>query len=452
MPRSVLARHSGLALAAALALPAGVTAQTPEIAREGLGAHRAAMDALELKPAPKDWLAGLSDFSGGPAPTAMSLKGQVVLIVTWTSWHPPSVQALGRAGKLAESFAGKGLVVLAAHRAERFEQAVKIAADRGYKGLLAKDTALRTTLGADSDPNFYLIDRAGNLRYADLAGTSLEPAVTALLAETPDAAAKVASAAQTKGQAKSGVTTRDLAGSEQAGRRQPAVAFTAPPESAYKAAAWPAKNKGESEIQGTQLGLGGDDLQGKSAPGFAEILNAGLWLTPRPASLAGKVTIVYFWTPAVVPGYRFTPQVDEIQRNNLDDVVVIAATGSDVLGAGNTNAKDKVKQVQVERWLRENRSDLAYVWDEPDTVAKNFAANQIPQVYLISTDGTIRWQGHPLDKEFRKALDLVISVDPGIRARRAAEAALLSGKSADAAAKPPEPPAKAPAPAGKGGE
>lgn len=404
--------------ALALLLAAGLPAAWPAPALAA---------AADVKPAPKDWLAGLSDFSGGPAPTTDTLKGQVVLILTWTSYHPPSVQALARAGRLAEAHAKDGLIVIAAHRADRFDNAAKVATDRGYKGLLAKDTgSLRSALAAESDPKFFLIDRAGNLRASNLSGDAVESALTPLLAETADAASKSAAPAQAKGPSRPAVVTRELASSEQAGRSRTAVPFTPPPDSAYAAAAWPAKNEGKNSVQGVDLGLGGDDHQGKPLPGFSDLLNTGYWVTPKPASLAGKVTIIYIWTPAELPGYRFTPQVDEVQRNNLDDVAILAYTGADLLGGGSRDRK--VKQVEVERWLRENRTDLAYSWDEANRVASALGTSQFPQVYVVSSDGTVRWQGHPIDKEFRKALDLTISVDPGVRARRAAEAAALKGQ------------------------
>lgn len=415
--------------ALALVLSAGgvmaqVPSHAPEIKREGLGAHRTAMDALELKPAPADWLASLSDWTGGPAPTDEKLKGQVVVLLTWTSWHPPSVAALARMGKLLESHASKGLVVIAAHRGERFEQATKVAGERGFKGLVAKDSGeLRKALGADSDPNVYLIDRAGNLRFADLANEGVEAAVDLLLAETAEAAAKVpATVAAAKSAVKPTLVTRDLSGNEQAGRK-PVVKFPAPPEAAYTAAAWHKKNDGKFKLQDTELGLGGDDRQGQAYPGFAEFLQGGLWLTPAPESAAGKVLIVYFWTPQAAPGYRFTPQVEELRLNNLDDVVVVAVTGADAIGS--TDNRNKLTQAQAERWLRENRSPLHYLWDEPNNRAKALNVSQVPQVYVVSTDGIIRWQGHPLDKEMRRALDVTLAVDPGIRARRAAEAAAM---------------------------
>jgi thiol-disulfide isomerase/thioredoxin len=448
MKQQVVSRVGAVVVMVAMAGVAMGQTHAPEIARAGLGEHRKAMDALELKPAPADWLASLSEFAGGPAQTAESLKGKVVVVATWTAWHPPSVQALTRASRLAETLGGKGLVVIAAHRAERYETATKLATERGLKVLVAKDSgALRTSLGADSDPNFYVIDRAGNVRFADVAGDALEAAVNLLLAETPESAAKVPGLVQAAGAAApaAAVTTRTVAEIDQAGRR-PTVQFARPNEAAYAAAPWPEHNKDGGNSSISDLGLGGDNKQGKPFEAFDTLLTAGLWLTPRPESNAGRLTLVYFWTPEEFPGYRFTPQVEEMQRNNLNDLVVVAVTGPEVgSSAGSSNNKPK-DQKNSERWLRENPSGLAFVWDQGSTRFTGAGANQVPVVYLMSTDGVVRWQGHPLDPDFRRALDVCLSVDPGVRARRAAEAAAMSG-----GAKADAPAGKSDAPAGKGG-
>jgi hypothetical protein len=47
--------------------------------------------------------------------------------------------------------------------------------------------------------------------------------------------------------------------------------------------------------------------------------------------------------------------------------------------------------------------------------------NALPTVFVISTDGIVRWQGSPLSPEFRRVVDKVLEVDPGVKARRDAE-------------------------------
>ncbi len=50
------------------------------------------------------------------------------------------------------------------------------------------DSATTTAFGVDSYPDYYVIDRAGNLRVADLANADLERTVEALLKEKPPSA------------------------------------------------------------------------------------------------------------------------------------------------------------------------------------------------------------------------------------------------------------------------
>ena len=47
---------------------------------------------------------------------------------------------------------------------------------------------------------------------------------------------------------------------------------------------------------------------------------------------------------------------------------------------------------------------------------------------VVSSDSIARWEGTVFDDAFRAALNRVINVDPGIRARRAAEEAYIRAK------------------------
>jgi hypothetical protein len=44
-----------------------------------------------------------------------------------------------------------------------------------------------------------------------------------------------------------------------------------------------------------------------------------------------------------------------------------------------------------------------------------------PAVAIVSSDGVVRWWGRAGEPDFRTALDVVLTVDPGVRARRAAD-------------------------------
>ncbi|MFT5200449.1 MAG: hypothetical protein ACI87O_003128 [Planctomycetota bacterium] len=86
---------------------------------------------------------------------------------------------------MSERYADQGLVIIGVHSKKGGEDMAKVAEKSAIPYPLAIDSSGATvrTYGADSFPDYYLIDRAGNLRVADLANGDLERAVKLLLAE-----------------------------------------------------------------------------------------------------------------------------------------------------------------------------------------------------------------------------------------------------------------------------
>lgn len=80
---------------------------------------------------------------------------------------------------------GQGLVLLGIHTKNRGEQMAAYAEEVGIPFPIAVDVDGQTVdaFAVDSYPDYYLIDRAGKLRVADLANGDLERAVGILLAE-----------------------------------------------------------------------------------------------------------------------------------------------------------------------------------------------------------------------------------------------------------------------------
>jgi len=56
-----------------------------------------------------------------------------------------------------------------------------------WPNMVDKDKKTQTAFAVDSFPDYYLVDRAGKLRFADLANKELDRAVTMLLKESPPA-------------------------------------------------------------------------------------------------------------------------------------------------------------------------------------------------------------------------------------------------------------------------
>lgn len=389
---------TGLAWAAA---PAPLEAQNPEIRREGQGERRAAVTAMELKPFDVTVLGGLKDWTNGTAPTAESLKGKPVVLVFFSSWVPASRTALGQAAQLAKT---PETVVIGIAAADRFEDAKKLFTDSGHSFLLARDEggAMRKALQSDGDPDFYVIDRAGNLRFADIETVSAGRALELVAAETEQSAAakpgEVAASAKAAAQAagRTRDTGRVLAPGE---RAKPVVKL--PDSSAYSAVLWPRKNIKEL-VQPHAT-----DIQGKTMP--AEVDPAAMeWLQEKPEDLAGKVVVVDFWATWCGPCKRSKPMLDDLAEKNRDVLAVIAMSGY------NDPKPD------VLRHLRTFPSNLYHAYDNEQKVGQALSVQAYPTVFVMSSDGIVRWMGNPLDPNFRQTVEQIIKLDPGAAARRAA--------------------------------
>jgi len=377
----------------------------PEIKREGSGERRLMLNKMELKAAATDLWAGLSNWTGGPALTSEATKGKVVVVLTWAAWHPVSQQALNRAQSLVETFGKDGVIVVAAHDARRFEDGVKLGKEKAAGVLMAQDEkgVFRKALSSEQDPNFYVIDRAGQMRFADIETGSVEAAVKLLVAETAETAAmapKKLADVQSAAAAAAG-KTRAVAGNATAR----AVRFAMPDATAYERAAWPAKN--EKDLNAT-------NKQGEKLPGADTFGQRELWITEKP-TLAGKIMVLDFWAVWCGPCKAAMPMLDDLQAKNRDDLAIIGIAGQ--------GEEMKV----VERYLQGHTSSYYHCYDGKQVIYNAMSISAIPHVVVVSTDGVIRWQGNPHSAAFRKAVELAIAVDPGVNARKRAEAKAAGG-------------------------
>ena len=396
-----------LLLAGALGAAAPVLADVPatwqpEIRREGTGARRDELNAMELKPFGADRWASLKGWANGPAPTAESLKGKVVLITTWASWHPPSVAAVVRSDKLLAGLGEKGLVVIAVHDAKRFEMATKASQERGFKCLIAQDEGgkFRQSLKADLDPNFYFLDRAGNLRFADVESDMMEKAAELLVNETAENAAKVPEAFASAIRAAKGpaVKTKAVAGSLNEGDFKPPLA------NIYDGAPWPARNLGSDEKP-----VPGADLQGQRVPDADLFGQNNVWLTAKP-KLPGRVAVLFLSSTQTDKARRARPSLVALaDRFPLDLAVIAVAAADQDVGA-------------LQRHYRENPPGYSVMQDTANGILKAAGArSEDPLALVVSTDGTVRWQGLASDPGFRAAVEQTVAADPGVAARRAAQ-------------------------------
>lgn len=407
------------AVALAVVMGAGLAAPAlanPEynlkaVRREGSGEARLKRDALELKAFPVDALAGLTDWAGGEALTADSMKGKVVLLMTWSAWQPPSQQALARAAALAAQHAEKGLLVVAVHPEQRFDAAGKHLADNGLKVLMAKDAGgkFRAALQADADPDVYLVDRAGNLRLAGIMSDQMSRAAELLLRESAEeAAAQPTEVAQRiKADRAADERTKDVGLAAKAGQALK-VSFTPPEGAAYERALWPRKNSDE-EVQQHANNIQGSKLE----VDMSQIA----WLGEKPDLASGKIVLIDFWATWCAPCKASMPTINEIARRHHKDLIVVGVSG---------NNEDRLT---VERFLRGKQLQYFHAFDTKEVVGKALSVRALPTMLLLSTDGVVRWIGHPADPNFQRIIETLINVDPGIKARREAEDRALKAAS-----------------------
>jgi thiol-disulfide isomerase/thioredoxin len=142
----------------------------------------------------------LNEMHGQPAPelalkgwinaepmTLKKLKGKIVVLDFWATWCGPCLASIPHTNELMEKYAKQGVVIIgvcAKRGAEKMADTVK---QRGIKYPVAEDTGTIAAYKANSYPDYYIIDRNGVLRWADIANRDVEKAIKILLEEKDEA-------------------------------------------------------------------------------------------------------------------------------------------------------------------------------------------------------------------------------------------------------------------------
>jgi thiol-disulfide isomerase/thioredoxin len=131
----------------------------------------------------KDWL-----NTDGKALKLEDLKGKVVVLDFWGTWCPPCRAAMPHLKELYHKHKDDGLVVIGIHTTNGGEKMEAFVKEQKLDWPIALDVDAKTVKAfhVDSYPDYYLIDRAGNLRVADLVNGDLDRAVGILLKEKAD--------------------------------------------------------------------------------------------------------------------------------------------------------------------------------------------------------------------------------------------------------------------------
>lgn len=381
-------RPSILAVCTVLILGIAPTLRADDLAvkLQGRGVRRDALNAMTYKPFDAALWGKLADYKGGSAVDEAAVKGKPVLLVAWASWFKPSHAALVEAQKLAAS--NPDLVIVGMHHNRGYDKAQETVAAGKVTFPIAHDTggevfkALRIDGGG---PNFFIIDRAGNMRFADVERASLTDAVKIVVDESAADATKAEQRVQEAMRAKGDAP---LAG--------PSVK-SKPADEAYKSANWPKVNRSVQYAK---------NVQGKPLP---VALGKETWITPKP-DLSGKVIVLDFWATWCGPCIAASPMLDELQGKFKDDLVIIGISGQ--ARPGRPEDVGAIKD-----YLKKKKSEYSHANDLDQNVYKSLAIQGIPHVVVMSTDGVVRWQGNPHEPAFAKAVEDVVANDPWVKVR-----------------------------------
>lgn len=413
------------------ALVASAQVLNPNIVREGSGERRQALNAMELAPWPSDALTKLTDWVGGKSPASSDLSGKVVVICTYSDWYPTASRAFALAQRLAATRSGEGLVVIGAHGAREWDKAKKETPKEGVNLFVAHDAdgRFREALRSDQDPDFYVVDRAGQMRFADIATESVDEAVKMLLAETAEQAAGIKdSIAAAKEKAEREARRTDAIRSNVDTRNIPEQTFVDPSPEDYQRAPWPRPEKASKDSSS-------NDNQGPKAL----TLPAPGACYPKDPAVKGRAIILYVWSPKVRSSYEtLLRDMDLEQKKYGRDVAVIGAMVDvrDRDSNSDNQNTDPLKLIeQAQKFSKSMSLEHAITLYTGNIGGRDFGGGSfgggeitIPWVAVASSDGVVRWEGPPTAPAYRAAIEGVLRADPGVKARRAAEEKFLSGK------------------------
>ncbi|KAA0212707.1 MAG: hypothetical protein DYG94_14075 [Leptolyngbya sp. PLA3] len=394
-----------LALAAGVGLLLAEPADDWRFRREGDGERRAGLDAGELKPFDPALLGSLTAWQNGTTPDAALLDGKVLAIVFWNNAEPASVRTLVPTLKRLEmTYGDRGFVSVAVHGPEHWDEAQERIASGLMTTRIALDAdgALAKALGADGAPDCFVIDRAGQMRFADMDDRDLPNAVRALVGETREEAQQAAAhraehAGQLQKQAEE-KAAREARRAEQVAKMPPR-----PDEQAYTSAAWPEQNKPRDPAA-----LHARDVQGKPLP---VPFGKETWLS-EPVPLDGRVVVLDFWATWCGPCIAASPKLDSLQKKYMDDLVVIGVSGQ---SRGSQYPED---ERAIRQYTKQHKVAYSHVHDGAQGIYRSLGITAIPHVVVLSSDGVVRWQGNPHDPSFQKVVEETLAVDPWVAARR----------------------------------
>ena len=151
---------------------------------EGGAEKRARLERLEASKQDPPALV-VENWQNSKALSLKELKGKVVVLDFWATWSGPSERAIPKHNELMKKHGKDGLVIIGVCSTLGGEAIAKAVTTHGitYPVCVDVDNKTNTAYAPNGYPDYYVIDRAGNLRIADCTNKLLEDAVVALLSE-----------------------------------------------------------------------------------------------------------------------------------------------------------------------------------------------------------------------------------------------------------------------------
>ncbi len=429
MPR----RHTPLILAVLLAAVLLATAshaaaqQDATILREATGERAATLTEMEMQPFDTTVWSLLDNWTNGDALDAAATEGRVVLVMTWATWNTASTRVLPMVQKLKETYENDGLLIVGVHHQQGWDNAEQTLTQRRSDILTAHDTKgeFRDAIHADQDPDFYVIDRAGQLRFADIRTESVQKAVKMLLAEDVSAASSIN--ARLAAQAAEADAALRKPRTIQGGldmRSIPEVPFLPPSEALYARADWPKQPEDEN-----------NSSRNNDGPSAYPVPESG-WISGVKPNTNGRAVVYYAWRLDDPRSAEIARRMERLQAQ-LGRDVVIAGVCTGVQSKDRSSRNDQ--QIEPEVFLRRiERFRNSHGLTHPmladlggnlfNNNNNNRGSDEDYVALVVSSDSISRWDGTVSNPAFRAALDRVIDVDPGVQARRAAEQAFIRAR------------------------
>lgn len=417
--------HAGVMLGAVLVLAGQAAAQ--DILREAVGDRAAELAKMELKPFDATLWSTLTGWTNGQALEATATTGKVVLVATWASWNPAAARAIPMLQGLKEEYGDAGLVVVGVHHQTGWDKAPEALERRHADFLIAHDEGgkFRAGIKSDQDPDFYVIDRAGQLRYADIRTESVSAAVKQLIEEDAASAGSLVARMQADAEKAEAEFRRPQEIQSQVNLGgMPEVPFAAPGEAAYAGASWPVR-KTDDENRGREE---------RSGPRPMPVPGGG-WISGVAPKTDGRAVVYYSWMLDDPASVGLVREMDTLQRQLGRDAVIVGVLVG-VRSDDRSRGRDDERVNPEEMLRRAQQFRTTHGVTHPMVVDlgggmfrdDNRSSNEVTYTAaVVSSDSVARWEGSDRDG-FRAALNRVIDVDPGIRARRAAEDAYIRAK------------------------